>query len=138
MTGSLGADSPSPDAIISHLFSMRPTVIVALILAGSAVLIAQQADRAQTEGLVQRATERLRALEREADRLAAEERTLLGDLRKLEVDRQIKTEELRRLDAEDGQVEADRATTTQHIDTLEQEVVAARPALKVRLIEMYK
>jgi septal ring factor EnvC (AmiA/AmiB activator) len=117
---------------------MRPTVIVALIFATSAVLIAQQADRAQTEALVQRATERLRALEREADRLAAEEKTLLGDLRKLEIDRQIKTEELRRLDAEDGQVEAERAATTQHIDTLEQEVLAARPALKVRLIEMYK
>jgi septal ring factor EnvC (AmiA/AmiB activator) len=117
---------------------MRPTVIVALILAASGVLIAQQADRAQTEALIARATERLRALEREADRLAAEEKTLLGDLRKLEIDRQIKTEELRRLDAEDGQVEAERAATTQHIDTLEQEVLAARPALKVRLIEMYK
>jgi septal ring factor EnvC (AmiA/AmiB activator) len=101
-------------------------------------IVAQQADRARTEALVERATNRLRALEREADRLAAEERTLLGELRKLEIDRQIKTEELRRLDAEDVQVEAEHAATTAHIEALEQELAAARPALDARLVEMYK
>ena len=40
--------------------------------------------RDSTEALSRRAAERLRALHDEADRLAAEERTLLGDLRQLE------------------------------------------------------
>src|SRR5262249_52389780 len=99
---------------------------------------AQQADRARTEALVARATARMRALEREADLLAADERTLLGDLRKLEVDRQLKTEELARLDAENAQVEADREATTTRIESLEAEIVATRPALRARLIEIYK
>ena len=41
--------------------------------------------------------ERLQALQREADRLASQERTLLGDLRKLEIERQIKSEELKQV-----------------------------------------
>ena len=52
-----------------------------------APLLAQQPDRARTEALARRAGERLQALQREADSLAAQERTLLGDLRKLEVER---------------------------------------------------
>ena len=44
---------------------------------------AQQNDRARTEALARQAGDRLQALQREADRLASEERTLLGDLRKL-------------------------------------------------------
>ncbi|MGB7217582.1 MAG: peptidoglycan DD-metalloendopeptidase family protein [Vicinamibacterales bacterium] len=117
---------------------MRPTVIALTAVCASLPLAAQQADRGRTQALVGRATDRMRALEREADRLAAEERTLLGDLRKLELDRQIATEELRRLESEDAQVESDRAATTARIEALEQGVLAARPALKARLIEMYK
>src|SRR5450631_3743912 len=57
------------------------------------------AERARTEALARRATERLQALQREADRLASEERTLLGDLRKFEIERQLRSEELKQLDA---------------------------------------
>src|SRR5690242_16906114 len=53
-----------------------------------AMVAAQQSDRARTEAMARRAAERLQALQREAERLASEERTVLGDLRKLEVDRQ--------------------------------------------------
>src|SRR4051794_23072425 len=56
---------------------------------------AQAPDRARTEALARRAGERLVALQREADRLAREEGTLLNNLRKLEVERQIRTEEFR-------------------------------------------
>ncbi len=53
----------------------------------SVAVLAQTADRARTEALASRAAERMKALQREADQLAAQERTLLGDLRKLEIDR---------------------------------------------------
>ena len=59
---------------------------------------------AQTEALARRAADRLQALQREADRLAAEERTLLSDLRKLEVERQIKVEELKRVERDAAKV----------------------------------
>src|SRR6266852_2234577 len=80
---------------------------ILVVLASSLVLHAQQIDRARTEALARRATERLHALQSEADRLASEERTLLGDLRKLEVERQIKAEELRQIVADGTQIAAE-------------------------------
>ena len=71
----------------------------------------------------------MEALHREADQLALQERTLLGDLRKLEVERQIKIEDLRQLDAEGAQVEAERAATTERLTKLQDEDNATRPDL---------
>src|SRR5689334_19665278 len=76
-------------------------------LAGlSVAVLAQTADRARTEALASRAAERIQALQREADQLASQERTLLGDLRKLEIDRQIKSEEFHQADTQLKQVQA--------------------------------
>jgi len=67
-----------------------------------------------------------------------QERTLLGDLRKLEVQHQIKIEDLRQLDAEASQLEAERSTITARLAKLQDEDNAARPDLEARLVEMYK
>ncbi|MBZ5559391.1 MAG: peptidoglycan DD-metalloendopeptidase family protein [Acidobacteriia bacterium] len=99
---------------------------------------AQQPDRARTEALARRATDRLQALQREADRLASEERTLLGDLRKLEIDRQIKAEEFARVDGEVTSVQADLAEATRQMTALEQSEQAERPEVRGRFVEMYK
>jgi len=64
----------------------------ALLAVFVTLLAAQPTDRARTEALARRATERLQALQREADRLASEERTLLNDVRKLEIERQLRAE----------------------------------------------
>jgi uncharacterized protein YoxC len=95
--------------IFSTLIARRSFQIVALLLipALPAVLQGQSADRARTEALAQRATDRIQVLQKEADRLAAEERTLLGDLRRLEVDRQIKAEELKQLVADAAEISAE-------------------------------
>ena len=52
----------------------RSAQLFALVLvpAMSLTLLAQPADRGRTEALAQRATERLQALRKEADRLASE------------------------------------------------------------------
>src|SRR3954462_9614880 len=65
---------------------------------------AQTPERARTEAMARRAAERLQSLQREADRLASDERTLLGDLRKLELDREIRAEELKRVSADAAKV----------------------------------
>ena len=111
-----------------------PLVILAFPLA----TFGQQNDRARTEALAARAGQRMEALHREADQLASQERTLLGDLRRLEVERQIKIEDLRQLDAEGAQVEAERAATTERLTKLQDEDNATRPDLEARLVEMYK
>src|SRR5712692_6323536 len=71
------------------------SAVSALIVVACVALAAQTSDRARTEALARRATERLQALQREADRLASAERTLIGDVRRLEIERQLKAEELK-------------------------------------------
>src|SRR5439155_2162743 len=99
---------------------------------------AQQNDRAQTEAMARRAGERLQALQREADRLASEEGTLLNDLRKLEVDRLLKAEELKQVDAEARRIEGDLAATSRRADALQRSEAIEAPELRARLVELYK
>ena len=112
------------------------TVIVALV--SSLSLLAQPPDRAQTEAMARRAAERLRALHQEAEHLSAAERTLLGDLRKMEVQRQIKTEEARQIAAQAAQIGSDLAAASVRVADLEQKEFSARPELRSRLVELYK
>ena len=51
---------------------------LALVMGLAASAAAQQPDRARTEALARRAAERLQSLQREADRLANQERTLMA------------------------------------------------------------
>src|SRR5258708_6738970 len=80
--------------------------ICAVLLTATAVLSGQPSNQARPEAVARRAKERLLALQHEADRLASEERTLLGELRKLEIERQLKAEVVKQLDAEAGRVQA--------------------------------
>jgi murein hydrolase activator len=99
---------------------------------------AQTPDRAQTEAMARRAGERLQALQREADRLASDERSLLNELRRLDVERLLKAEELKQLDAEMGKIEQDLAAATTRADSLERSRSAEAPVLRARLVEIYK
>jgi septal ring factor EnvC (AmiA/AmiB activator) len=103
-----------------------------------AVAGAQQPDRAATEALARRASERLQALQREADRLASEERTLLGELRKLEIERQLRSEEMKRVDVDVTKVEAELAATSERMKVLQTSERAEQPELRARLVEIYK
>ena len=99
---------------------------------------AQQNDRARTEAMARRAGERLQALQHEADRLASEERTLLGDLRRLEVDRQLRIEELKQIDRDIAKASTDLQTTNVRMQTLQQSERASLPELRQRIVEIYK
>ena len=102
------------------------------------VTSAQQTERARTEALAARASERLQALQHEADRLAAEERTVLTDLQRLEIDRQLKAEELKQIDRDTAKVAADLDATGARLASLQSAEAAARPELRARLVELYK
>jgi len=108
-------------------------VLLALAVAG-----AQAPDRARTEAQARRAGERLQALQREAERLASQESSLLNDVRKLEVERQIKSEEVKRLDADTARVSAELAETNARMEALEQSAQAETPELRARIVEIYK
>src|SRR4051794_14681432 len=110
----------------------------ALIVVAAVAVGAQAPDRARTEALARRATERLQFLQREADRLALQERTVLGDLRKLEIERELRTAELRRLDGEAATLERELATTTERMQALQSAEQREAPELRARLVEIYK
>jgi septal ring factor EnvC (AmiA/AmiB activator) len=107
-------------------------------LAVCGALLAQPPERARTEALARRATERLQALQREADQLASEEQTLIGDLRKLEIERQIKAEQFKQVDALLQEVATELTGTTDRMHQLEARDLAERPGLRARLVEIYK
>jgi septal ring factor EnvC (AmiA/AmiB activator) len=95
-------------------------------------------ERARTEALARRAADRLQALQREADRLASDERTVLGDLRKVELERQIRVEELKRVDTDAAKVQADLHQISVRMDALQASARAELPELQQRLVEIYK
>jgi septal ring factor EnvC (AmiA/AmiB activator) len=82
--------------------------------------------------------DRLAALQREAEALARDERTLLTELRQLEVERDLKAEERRRIDAELTLVGQQRAEAVGRIAAIEAQVAQQRPGVKARLVDLYK
>jgi septal ring factor EnvC (AmiA/AmiB activator) len=87
---------------------------------------------------VQRITDRIRALQREAERLAGESRTLVGDLRQREIDRQIKVEQLRQAEAAMSEAEKALQSTTTRLSDLEVQRINQLPDLKTHLVDVYK
>ncbi len=95
-------------------------------------------NRSHTEAQARRATDRLQALQREADALAAQEKTLLVELRQLEIEREIQSEKLRRVDADLDTVTRQIEQTNTRVETLERQRESTQPALESRLVELYK
>jgi murein hydrolase activator len=81
---------------------------------------------------------RLAALQTEADRLASHSRTLLGDLRKLELEREIKGQELKRAGANLAALETELDRTTRRLKEMESRRVASSETVTERLVEIYK
>jgi septal ring factor EnvC (AmiA/AmiB activator) len=110
--------------------------IVALAL--SAGLAAQTPDRGRAEAEARRVTDRIRALETEADRLAGQARTLLGDLRKLEVERELQQERVREAQAAMASGRAAIDASSERLAALEQQRVSQLPDLQAQLVDIYK
>ncbi len=105
-------------------------IVSAALLAASTGVSSQDAAR--------RASERLRALHAEAEQLLSSEKTLLVELRRLEVERDIRLEEQRDAEAALRAVSDELAATTTHLAGLEQTEARESPALAARLAEVYK
>jgi septal ring factor EnvC (AmiA/AmiB activator) len=95
-------------------------------------------DRATTDALARRVNDRISALQGEADRLAAQARTLLGDLRQLEIQRDIAIERVTEADAAVAQAQASLEQTTARLTALDQQRIAQLPDLRLRLVDIYE
>src|SRR5688572_8582229 len=116
----------------------RPWTSALVIMCAAGALAAQAPDRAQTESQAKRANERLIALQREADALAKQQRSLLGDLRRFEVERDLRTEQLRQVEGDARKVGRELGNTGNQIAELEEQTETARPLLEARMVELYK
>jgi murein hydrolase activator len=101
-----------------------------------ATLAAQAPQKPQTPS--QRAAERIRTLQREAEQLASQESQLLVELRKLELERQIKVEELGNIDRQQKEATAKLNDITASAAALRQAAEADRPDVEARLVRLYK
>jgi murein hydrolase activator len=101
-------------------------------------VFAQSADRGATDAMARRVNDRVRALQAEADRLALQVRTLLGDLRQLELQRDIAAEEEKTAAAAVMQAQRGLEQSTARLSALEQQRVSQLPDLKTRLVDIYK
>ena len=135
--------APSPlrrslrSAGVSALRLTIPALLVAVAIATG--LSAQTpADKAQAEAQAKRASDRLAALRHEAEALATQERSLLAELRKLEVDRAIKVEQLEQIERDVAGVQAKLAEATSRTEALKGEADRQRPDVDARLVQIYK
>ena len=95
-------------------------------------------DQATVDAAAKRAADRVRALQRESDSLASQERTLLVDLRKLEVDRQLKSEELAAAERDLRQAREQIAAASARAAALQNTAETERPDVERRLVQLYK
>ena len=104
------------------------------VLAFGIVIAAQSDPKSQAD----RAAARIRSLQAESDKLAAQARTVFGELRRLEIDREIKQAEFTKTQTELARVTADRDRVEKRLKVLEATRVAQTPGIKERLIELSK
>ncbi len=115
---------------------VRATCVVVLAL--SIAVGAQTPDRGRTEGEARRVNDRIRALQSEADRLAGQARTLLGDLRQIEIERELQVERVLEAQAAIVQGQAAIENTAERLAVLEERRAAQLPDVQTQLVDIYK
>ncbi len=115
-------------------------VLAVLMTVASLALPAQTppSDRARADAVSQRVADRIRALQREAEALASQEKTLLVELRKLEVERQLKTEDLAAVEVTLRGTQTKLASTIARAAALRNAADTERPDVEARLVQLYK
>jgi septal ring factor EnvC (AmiA/AmiB activator) len=111
-------------------------LISIVCLVSAAAVQTQTPDEARR--MARDADQRMKELQAESERLAAQTGTLLGELRKLEIERELRAQALRKADAEVLQVANALAQTSTRLQSLEAQRVAGTPGVRERLVEIYK
>jgi septal ring factor EnvC (AmiA/AmiB activator) len=113
----------------------RVVVVVLALVAAVAGVAAMQADPRQ---LALEAGQRIRQLQKEADAVAAQSSSLLNELRRLDLQRQIEAEEVRKADAELAQVLGGIEQASARLAALEADRQNESPWVRERLVTLYK
>jgi murein hydrolase activator len=121
-------------------------LLVGVVAANSAVRARAQAKPPSpavqspqfTKDSADRAQQRIEALHREAELLAGQEKGLLKDVRTLEIERDLRLEEARKLEIQMAAASARVEETSRRIEALNAAIASARPGLNARLVDVYK
>jgi septal ring factor EnvC (AmiA/AmiB activator) len=85
-----------------------------------------------------RIDERMRALQKENEELARQSQTLLGELRKLELERDLRVQEAMQAEADAANADQALTTATARLAALEGQRAAQLPDLERQLVDLYK
>ncbi len=113
-------------------------VLCCVMLAWFSVTTLAQTPSDANRDQAERAQRRIRALQAEADRLAAQSRTVFGDLRRLELERVIKQDELLNAERALQRTTVDRDAAAKRLKALEAIRIAGTPGVAERLVELSK
>ena len=112
--------------------------LLVMVVAFSAGICAQTAARDPTDAETRRVNDRIRTLQSEADGLAGQARTLLGDLRQLEINRQMHVEHVRVAQAAIAESQAAIDASGQRLAALDAQRLTQLPDLRAQLVDVYK
>jgi septal ring factor EnvC (AmiA/AmiB activator) len=110
----------------------------AAVLACSVALGAQAPPPQDSSRTAQRAGERIRALLREAEALAARQSTLLLELKTLDAERLARAAEVTKIERELADTQKKLQESTARAESLRQTAEAERPDVEARLLHLYK
>ena len=113
-------------------------IAVALCAGALAASAALPARGQGQDDVARRVADRLAALRQEADVLSKQGATVLGELRRLELDRQIRTEELAAIERDLAATRQRLAGTAARADDLRRTAEARQPDVDERLVRLYK
>jgi septal ring factor EnvC (AmiA/AmiB activator) len=94
--------------------------------------------RRDDDDRLRRVQERRALLERDLARLRGEERSLLGEVERLELEAQVRTEQLRETQLELQRTQREMEETQRRLRALEASIERARPVLAARARSLYK
>jgi septal ring factor EnvC (AmiA/AmiB activator) len=114
----------------------RETVVVLLLVAP--LVAGPIGQGAASSGQPDAVAARIRELQAEADQLARASSTLLTELRRLEVARQIKSQEVQKAESELAALTKSQQAMEQRLTRLTAERAATTPLVDERLVELYK
>jgi septal ring factor EnvC (AmiA/AmiB activator) len=112
--------------------------IVLILLLGATLAAQQAAPSRRPRTPSERATERIRQLQRESEALVAQESQLLVELRKLELERQIKVEEVTTIERQQKETAHQLEDAAERANALQLIAEADRPDVESRLVQLYK
>ena len=118
--------------------AIRLTSSLSCIVLAVIVSAAQEPSGTAADGQSRRVADRIRALQREAERLAGESRSLLNEVRTLEVDRDMRAGLAQQAADARAQAERELQQTTDTLSRLELQRTAQLPDMKAQLVDVYK